>query len=321
MRYAAAFASLCFLAACEAGPAEPLDAAKYVGESASTPTSYTFKIVMRGRGEIKHAADLSGATSCSTLPPNPESLDCIRTFAAGAVVTFQPTAGPGYAFDHWSGACGSKGTGACTVTMNENRVVEAIFKAPVVAPSSFTLKIFVRGRGEVKHTADAAGAASCSTLAPNPENADCVRTFAPNTVVTLQATAGTGYTFDHWGGPCSGTGTCTITMNESRSLEAIFKAPVVAPTSYTLKILVRGRGEVKHTADATGATTCSTLAPNPENADCVRTFAAGAEIVLQPVAAAGLKFYGWGGACASSGTGTCTLKANESRTLEVKFGT
>lgn len=226
MRYAAAFASLCFLAACEAGPAEPLDAAKYVGESASTPTSYTFKIVMRGRGEIKHAADLSGATSCSTLPPNPESLDCIRTFAAGAVVTFQPTAGPGYAFDHWSGACGSKGTGACTVTMNENRVVEAIFKAPVVAPSSFTLKIFVRGRGEVKHTADAAGAASCSTLAPNPENADCVRTFA-----------------------------------------------------------------------------------------------AGAEIVLQPVAAAGLKFYGWGGACASSGTGTCTLKANESRTLEVKFGT
>lgn len=52
----------------------------------------------------------------------------------------------------------------------------------------------------------------------------------------------------------------------------------------------------------------------------MRTFAAGADVVLQPLAAPGLRFYGWGGACATAGTGTCTLKTNENRTLEVKFG-
>jgi hypothetical protein len=95
---------------------------------------------------------------------------------------------------------------------------------------------------------------------------------------------------------------------------------LVAAGNLTLKIAVRGRGEVKHTADLSGATSCSTLSPNPESADCVRTFAAGAEIVLQAQAAAGMTFSGWGGACSSAGTGPCTLKANENRTLEVKFG-
>jgi len=121
MRYAAAFASLCFLAACEAGPAEPPDAARALVEAGNM----TLKIFVRGRGEVKHTADLSGATSCSTLAPNPENADCVRTFAPNTVVTLQATAGAGFTFDHWGGKC--TGTATCTLTMNESRTLEVKF--------------------------------------------------------------------------------------------------------------------------------------------------------------------------------------------------
>src|SRR5205807_1983670 len=42
------------------------------------------------------------------------------------------------------------------------------------------------------------------------------------TVVTLTATANPGSTFTAWGGACSGTGTCTVTLDQARSVTATF---------------------------------------------------------------------------------------------------
>jgi hypothetical protein len=315
MRNSAAAAALCLLAACDAGPTTPIQDAKAVAEDGVTLT-----VAVRGRGEVTHAADLAGATSCSTLAPGVEKADCVRSYALNTVVTLTAKPAPGFVFRNWSGPC--SGTGTCTITMNEKRVVEAIFKGGTVSPptpSNPTLLIAIRGRGTVTHTADQAGATSCGTVTTSAEKSDCVRSYALNTVVTLTAVAAPGYTFDHWGGPCTGKGTCTITMNEKRAVEAIFKAPVVVPANYTLKILVRGRGEVRHTPDVTGAAACTPSSATPDHAECGRIFAPNADVVLEAVPAAGWKFPGWAGPCASAGTGKCTLKSNENRVLEVRF--
>lgn len=50
----------------------------------------------------------------------------------------------------------------------------------------------------------------------------CSSTYNTGTSVTLTATAGNGYTFSGWSGVCGGTGTCVVTMTQSRSVTAIF---------------------------------------------------------------------------------------------------
>lgn len=52
--------------------------------------------------------------------------------------------------------------------------------------------------------------------------ATCVSTFANGTVVTLTATADPGAIFTGWSGACTGSGTCSVTMNGSKSVTATF---------------------------------------------------------------------------------------------------
>ena len=50
----------------------------------------------------------------------------------------------------------------------------------------------------------------------------CSHTYPPNTPVTLDATPGQGWVFGGWNGACLGTGSCTVTMTQSLSVDAIF---------------------------------------------------------------------------------------------------
>jgi Divergent InlB B-repeat domain len=60
----------------------------------------------------------------------------------------------------------------------------------------------------------------------------CSGSYAAGAVVTLSATPTTGSSFSGWGGDCSGTGTCTLTMSSARSVGAEFAAaPVTTPTA------------------------------------------------------------------------------------------
>src|SRR5512140_2836366 len=136
----------------------------------------------------------------------------------------------------------------CVLAACDSPATSPIDQARTLGDASVNLALAVRGRGEIAHTADLAGATSCSVPA-GAERRDCVLTYALNTVITLQPKPAAGYVFDHWSGRCAGKGTCTTTMNERLTMEAIFKTVVVPPTSYTMKLLVRGRGEVRHTVD------------------------------------------------------------------------
>ena len=57
----------------------------------------------------------------------------------------------------------------------------------------------------------------------------CLASYSAGTEVTLSATAEPGSTFDGWsGGECSGTGSCTVTMNANMTITANFKLSVVS---------------------------------------------------------------------------------------------
>ncbi len=91
------------------------------------------------------------------------------------------------------------------------------YKGPVTPSTNATLSISKTGSGTVTGTG-----ISCGT--------DCseIYTIANNTQVTLTATPAQGSTFTGWtGGTCSGTGTCTVTMNTNQSVTASFSTPVL----------------------------------------------------------------------------------------------
>jgi hypothetical protein len=51
---------------------------------------------------------------------------------------------------------------------------------------------------------------------------DCTQTYAADTNITLTATPAAGSTFTGWSGACSGTETCTVTMDANKSVTATF---------------------------------------------------------------------------------------------------
>lgn len=63
--------------------------------------------------------------------------------------------------------------------------------------------------------------------------------YTPGTVVTLTATPDAGSTFGGWSGDCSGTASCTLTMNANKSVQATFSKPA-SGTSRTSLTAVRG---------------------------------------------------------------------------------
>ena len=72
------------------------------------------------------------------------------------------------------------------------------------------------------------------TTAASPSGGGTVSgggTHDSGTDATVTATANSGYRFDRWSGACTGTGTCSVTMNANRSVTAHFIARYALTTS------------------------------------------------------------------------------------------
>jgi hypothetical protein len=225
-------------------------------------------------------------TGSGTVASNPSGISCpstcSHTFTGGSQVTLTPTPASGWAFSNWGGAC--SGSGGCTVPMNAAQSVTATFVQDVA------LSVNVTGSG---------------TVTSSPPGINCGSTcnagYAPGTQVTLTAAPASGWRFNGWGNPCSGVGTCSVTMNSAQSVTATF-----VQLSFTLAVSLTGNGTV-------------TSSPPGINcgATCSANFASGTQVTLTAASTLGASFIGWSGAC--NGTGSCMVTMNAFESVSAAF--
>ena len=232
----------------------------------------------------------TGTGSITSTPPGIEcGTDCSETYSPGTVVTLTAEPSPSSTFVGWGGAC--SGTGACAVTMSETRTVTATF---ALNTTSYMLTVRKAGTGGGTVTSNPAGI-SCGS--------DCSESYTAGTLVSLTAMPVVSSTFTGWSGACTGTGSCTVTMDSVKDVTAAF-----TPKSYVVTVSKGGTG---------GGTVTSSPAGIDCGSDCSEEYLHGASVTLIPVPAVGSVFTGWSGAC--TGTGNCLLSVTAPQSVTATF--
>jgi hypothetical protein len=127
----------------------------------------------------------------------------------------------------------SPGTKTITLTLtdadsslNGGRTGSKAIQVTVQAPTQ-TLTLATSGNGS-------------GTVGSNPAGIDCGATcshaYATGTSVILTATPASGSLFSGWSGACSGTGGCSVTMSQARSVTATFTLQSSAPVCLVPKV-------------------------------------------------------------------------------------
>jgi phospholipase C len=156
------------------------------------PVQFKLTIAVSGTGTVTSGP---AGINCPTT--------CTAQFDTGTVVKLTATAGTGFAFSGFGGAC--SGT-TCQVALTRDQSVTAAFSA---APPA-TLTVVVSGSGTV--ISSPAGI-NCPTA--------CTATFASGTTTTLTATPASGSSFEGYSGACSGQ-TCQLALTRDQSVAASF---------------------------------------------------------------------------------------------------
>lgn len=145
----------------------------------------------------------------------PSGIDCpnVSCNAEFSDVTLEATASPGFVFMSWVGDYCDGETGDCVL----NDILENIY---LNAMFGYRLNVTKSGTGTGTVTSPPYNSINCG--------ATCSYDASVGGVITLQATHDVGSVFAGWTGDCSGTGSCVVTMDSAKNVNAIFN---LAPTS------------------------------------------------------------------------------------------
>jgi uncharacterized protein YkwD len=162
-------------------------------------------------------------------------------------------------------------------------------------PTFHWMEVDVTGSGDGTVSSSPTGVA-CGT--------DCREPYTSGTRVTLTASPATGSVFRGWtGGGCSGTGACAVTMDQARSVSALFVA------RHVLTVSPSGSGYGAVTSTPAGID-CGSV--------CSATYDEGTAITLVATPEPGSAFRGWsGGGC--SGEGDCTVTITAATSVTALF--
>jgi serine protease len=232
---------------------------------------------------------------------------CSAQLEAGTAVTLGATAAAGSVFTGWTGAC--SGTGNCQLALDGDRAVTAGFDL-----ASFTLRVTGAGSGSgsISSQSDLVPAIACGSSA-GTVSGNCTATYLAGTVVSLSATPSLGSVFNGWSGACSGTGPCSVTLSEARSVAARF---VTRSFALTLAASGDGTGTIATGEGAAPPLSCRASAGTATGA-CGATYPSGSVLTLTATPGAGSRFGGWSGAC--SGSERCTVTLDQARAVGAAF--
>ena len=125
--------------------------------------------------------------------------------------------------------------------------------------------------------------------------ADCSESYVKGTVVSLTATPDPGFLFAGWGGDCSGTGACSVTMDAARTVSATFS---------TMPRLTVSGPNTRITSSPAGIDCGS---------DCSAYYPLGTVVTLTVIVDQGFSFLEWAGDC--TGAGVCTVTMDGDRSV------
>jgi hypothetical protein len=123
--------------------------------------------------------------------------------------------------------------------------------------------------------------------------------------VTISAAAGTGSTFGGWSGACTGTSTCTLTIDAAKSVTATFTL-----MQFPLTVTKAGGGTGTVTSSPAGIS-CGTTCNQNVDYNTMVTLTAAPNTPSST-------FGGWSGACTNA-TGTCTVTMTQARSVTATF--
>ena len=212
---------------------------------------------------------------------------CTKTVEHGTMLSLTATPTGLSVFAGWGGAC-TNATGDCAVTVTSDISITASF-----ALDNFSLIVAPSGNGTGTVTSSPSGI-SCG--------ATCSHTFTANQMVTLTAAPATSSTFAGWsGGGCSGTGTCTVTIDGSKTVTATFTLK-----TFALTVTKVGSG---------------TVTSNPAGISCGSTCShvynySTTPVTLSATPASGFAFTGFSGSCTGM---TCSVTMTAARNVTATF--
>ena len=145
--------------------------------------------------------------------------------------------------------------------------------------------------------------------------ADCLIRIAERTRVMLTATeVFPDHPFNNWGGDCTGVQpTCTVVMDDNRSVTAQFgvpQQPPPPPRSGFLTVSRKGNGVVRSTPVGIN---CGRLCTAIYNSG-----GSGTRISLTAIPGRSARFLGWGGNCAGRAR-VCTLTVSGVHLVQARF--
>ena len=264
------------------------------------PIVHTLTVIGAGAGSGRVTSDVGGI-DCA-IAAGSATGTCSAAYTQGTVVTLTATPNGTDSFAGWSGVC--SGTGSCVVTMSQARSMIATFAPPVV---TFALTVDP-ATGNAGTGTVSGGGISC-TITGTSKTGTCAQTPVSGTVVTLTASPAASNVFAGWGGPCTGTGQCTVTMSQAQTVTASFL--VTRPVTVDAASGNPGSGTITG-----GGLTCS-IVGSSKSGTCTASHPSGTAVTLTATPIPGYDFAGWGGDC--SGTGTCQLTLTQARNVTAAF--
>jgi Fe-S cluster biogenesis protein NfuA len=255
--------------------------------TASFATAQKLSVTLEGTGTGKVKSTPAGID----CPPT-----CEAEFATGTAVTLKASPDPGSVFSTWKG-CEVVNGRECEVTMSAAKAVKAKF----TEVKTLSVEKEGSGIGSIKTTP---GGISCLSACDSAE-----AVYATGKLITVTAPPAKGSAFVEWGGDCSGTGPCTVTMSEAKSVTAEF-APIPKLALTVNKSGSSGQGTVKSKpASVNCGATCSTQTSGFYEASVV-------ELTATPYK--GSVFTEWTGGC-SGASPTCLVTMSTAKTVSAVF--